>query len=167
MPDHKDLLDILRQTDGYLSGEELSRQLGVTRAAVWKKIEQLRQEGYEIDSVTRRGYRLTGVPDSISEAEIRANLSGKGTFGCRIVSLPSVDSTNEEAKRQGMQALRMAVSLLRTSRQEEKAVWGGAGYPLRAAVFGSLSFCARMFFRVKLQALHFCPLLRFVGEFRR
>ena len=43
MPDHKDLLDILRQTDGYLSGEELSRQLGVTRAAVWKKIEQLRQ----------------------------------------------------------------------------------------------------------------------------
>ena len=46
MPDHKDLLDILRQTDGYLSGEELSRQLGVTRAAVWKKIEQLRQEGY-------------------------------------------------------------------------------------------------------------------------
>lgn len=101
MPDHKDLLDILRQTDGYLSGEELSRQLGVTRAAVWKKIEQLRQEGYEIDSVTRRGYRLTGVPDSISEAEIRANLSGKGAFGCRIVSLPSVDSTNEEAKRQG------------------------------------------------------------------
>lgn len=96
-----ELLRLLRQSDTFISGEELSRQLGITRAAVWKNMELLREEGYTIESVTRKGYRLTGVPDSISEAEIRANLCGKGVFGCEIFSLPSVDSTNEEAKRQG------------------------------------------------------------------
>lgn len=101
MPANNELLHILRRNDGYLSGEELSKRLGITRAAIWKKIEQLREEGYQIDSVTRRGYRLVSVPDSVSEAEIRAHLSENGEFGCRIVSLPSVDSTNEEAKRQG------------------------------------------------------------------
>ncbi len=96
-----ELLALLRQSEGFVSGEELSRRLGVTRAAIWKNIELLRAEGYTVESVTRRGYRLRDVPDSISEAEIRANLCGHGSFGCRVVSLPSVDSTNEEAKRQG------------------------------------------------------------------
>ncbi len=96
-----ELLRLLRQTDAYLSGEELSRRLGVTRAAVWKNMELLRAEGYTIESAPRRGYRLTGVPDSVSEAEVRAHLKGDGVFGRTIVSLPSVDSTNEEAKRQG------------------------------------------------------------------
>ena len=86
-----ELLRLLRQTDAYLSGEELSRRLGVTRAAVWKNMELLRAEGYTIESAPRRGYRLTGVPDSVSEAEVRAHLKGDGVFGRTIISLPSVD----------------------------------------------------------------------------
>ena len=46
-----------------LSGEAISRQMGVTRAAVWKGMDRLRQAGWEIGSATNRGYRLVEVPD--------------------------------------------------------------------------------------------------------
>ena len=58
----EELLQLLRTSERFLSGEKLSRKLGVTRAAIWKKIEQLRAEGYEIGSVTRKGYRLRKTP---------------------------------------------------------------------------------------------------------
>ena len=59
----KQVLSLLKQTDGYLSGEEISRQLGVSRAAVWKAVKALREKGYGIDSVTNRGYCLSSQPD--------------------------------------------------------------------------------------------------------
>ena len=62
------ILKLLRaQEDGtYLSGEELSRALHITRAAVWKEIQALRGEGYEIESKTRRGYRLRAAPEAVT-----------------------------------------------------------------------------------------------------
>ena len=57
------VLKLLREhTEEFLSGEAISRQAGVSRAAVWKAVEQLRQEGYGIESVPNRGYRLTRLP---------------------------------------------------------------------------------------------------------
>ena len=47
----------------YLSGEELSRSIGITRAAVWKAVEALRRQGYDIEARTGRGYRLRQSPD--------------------------------------------------------------------------------------------------------
>ena len=47
--------------EGYLSGQRISAQLGVSRAAVWKAIEALRKEGYEIDSRSNCGYRLVRI----------------------------------------------------------------------------------------------------------
>ena len=47
----------------YLSGELISRELGVSRTAIWKRIEQLRGLGYRIEAVPSRGYRLTASPD--------------------------------------------------------------------------------------------------------
>ena len=58
------ILELLRQhTDTYVSGTELARALSVSRTAVWKGIEQLREEGYEIGSVTNKGYRLSSESD--------------------------------------------------------------------------------------------------------
>ena len=71
------VLKLLREhTEEFLSGEAISRQAGVSRAAVWKAVEQLRQEGYGIESVPNRGYRLPRVtarlrPEELSE-QIRA-----------------------------------------------------------------------------------------------
>lgn len=93
------ILERLRASEGYISGEELSEQLGVSRAAVWKAVNALRDEGYGIDSVTNRGYKLLSVPDILSEAEIKNGLETE-LLGGTVYALQSVDSTNEEAKRQ-------------------------------------------------------------------
>ena len=95
----EEILTRLRQTEGYLSGEQLSETLGVSRAAVWKAITALRESGYAIDSATNRGYRLTASPDVLTPEEIRCGLHTRA-IGKNIVALQEVDSTNEEAKRQ-------------------------------------------------------------------
>ena len=82
---------------GLVSGQALSAQLGVTRAAVWKQIEQLRAQGFVIESEGRQGYRLTGCPDSLLAPVIAQGLD-TAWAGKRIVSLKSVDSTNHYAR---------------------------------------------------------------------
>ena len=53
-----ELLKILRESDDYVSGQQLCDQFGVSRTAVWKAISQLREEGYDIEAVKNRGYKL-------------------------------------------------------------------------------------------------------------
>ena len=92
-----EILKILRGTDGYVSGQELCDKLGVSRTAVWKVIGSLKEEGYEIDAVSRKGYRLLSSPDVVSESEIASRISD-GVFGQRVVSYEITDSTNTRAK---------------------------------------------------------------------
>lgn len=92
-----EILKILRGTDGYVSGQELCDKLGVSRTAVWKVIGSLKEEGYEIDSVSRKGYRLLSSPDVVSESEIASRILD-GVFGQRVVSYEITDSTNTRAK---------------------------------------------------------------------
>lgn len=79
-----------------VSGEWLARKLGISRNSVWKAIEALRADGYEIDGATNRGYRLTDGPDVISEAGIRRHLTG--TLGANMELHREIDSTNTRAK---------------------------------------------------------------------
>ncbi len=97
----EEILNRLRESDGYLSGEELSGRFHKSRTAVWKCVEALRRGGYEIDSAPNRGYRLISCPDRYSPEEISAGL-GTEEIGRRIFCYESVDSTNEEAKRQAL-----------------------------------------------------------------
>ena len=60
-----------QNADSYISGEELAGRLQVSRAAVWKAVGQLRAEGYAIESVPGRGYRLLSASDVLSEEGIR------------------------------------------------------------------------------------------------
>lgn len=95
----KAVLNLLRSNEeGYLSGEEISRRLAVSRTAIWKHIQALKEEGYQIESHARQGYRLCSAPDLLLEAEICSRLQTE-TFGKRgIVHLETVDSTNNIAK---------------------------------------------------------------------
>ena len=95
------VLSLLLGQEGYLSGEAMSRELGVSRAAVWKAIEALRQEGYAISSAPNRGYRLEQAPDRLREGELSGPLAGC-TVGSHLLCLEQIDSTNTEAKRQAM-----------------------------------------------------------------
>ena len=96
------VLKYLKESDGFVSGEELSAKLNVSRTAIWKSIESLRDFGYKIESVTNRGYKLDFCPDKYSEAEI--NLGLKTEFiAKKVYCFDSIDSTNSEAKRQALQ----------------------------------------------------------------
>lgn len=85
---------LLAGAEGYLSGQEMSRALGVTRAAVWKEIEALRGAGWPIESSTRKGYRLAGPPPALSAPYISARLSKGNLFAGKVRVEPLVDSTN-------------------------------------------------------------------------
>lgn len=89
---------LLAGAQGYLSGEEMSRALGVTRAAVWKEIESLRGAGWPIESSTRKGYRLAGPPPALSAPYISARLGPGSLFAGKITVEPLVDSTNTRLK---------------------------------------------------------------------
>jgi len=96
---HQRLLTLLTQSgQNWLSGQEISRQLGVSRTAIWKQIEALRAAGYGLEAQTRRGYRLVSLPDAVTPLAISAGLSTH-SFGQSIHYCGSVGSTNDEAKR--------------------------------------------------------------------
>lgn len=92
------ILSVLRHSDDYVSGEDLSRCLGVTRTAVWKNINLLKDEGYNIHSVRNKGYKLESSPDLLDKELIIDKLS-PSVIGTKIEILKTIDSTNEEVKR--------------------------------------------------------------------
>ena len=72
----------LRADEGeFVSGELLSRRLGLSRAAIWKIITALRKDGYEIEARTGLGYRLTSAPDVLTEEELRSLLGETAVVG--------------------------------------------------------------------------------------
>ncbi|MCY1077662.1 biotin--[acetyl-CoA-carboxylase] ligase [Archangium lansingense] len=84
--------------DEFLSGEALSAKLGLSRTAVWKHVQSLREKGYRIDAVPARGYRLVDVPDRLSPLEL-APLLSTHHLGQSIHFHESLPSTNEAAFR--------------------------------------------------------------------
>lgn len=96
----KKILDILLNADDFISGQEISENLGVSRQAVWKSINALKEKGYEIQSVTNRGYRLVSSPDYLNESSLKSLLHNK-FIGKNLIVLDSVDSTNDYLKNLG------------------------------------------------------------------
>ena len=97
------VLALLRRQEGaFVSGEEISRQLGLSRAAVWKAVDALRRDGYTVEARTGLGYRRTAAPDALTEPEIRRFLPPTEVVGRKLVCLSEVDSTNTRAKELAM-----------------------------------------------------------------
>lgn len=98
-----EILSILKKTDGFVSGQELCSLLGVSRTAIWKNIKKLQEEGYEIEAINRKGYRLVDMPvDAMTAAEIQSCLTDKTDNNWRyhVLYQDEVDSTNTWAKRE-------------------------------------------------------------------
>lgn len=92
------LLSLLRtHQEAPLSGEEIAHTLGVSRTAVWKKIQVLKKEGYQIEAVNKKGYLLTGVSEKVLPEEILGRLKTK-KIGQNVIYRESVTSTNELCK---------------------------------------------------------------------
>lgn len=93
-----DILKVLRDRQDYVSGQQLCDELGVSRTAVWKVIEQLRVQGYVIEAVKNKGYKLLSAPDLFSENEIISRLHTKWT-GNTVHFFEQTGSTNNDCRR--------------------------------------------------------------------
>lgn len=91
------VLELLRRKQGFVSGQEMSAELGVSRAAVWKAVEALRKEGYAIDSAPNRGYHLAAATGELSKREILAAL-GDCPWKDTLEVFETIDSTNNRCK---------------------------------------------------------------------
>ncbi len=80
----------------WVSGEDIARRQGISRAAVWKQIQALRKRGYRIASSTRRGYLLMDQPDRLDEDRIKKDLV-TNWLGRNLLILPEASSTNAVA----------------------------------------------------------------------
>ena len=95
-----EILRLLKESNTYISGQQLCEQFQVSRTAVWKVIDQLKKEGYQIEAVRNKGYRLINSPDVMSKAEIESLMDTKWA-GSNVVYYDEIDSTNNCAKEAG------------------------------------------------------------------
>ena len=90
---------ILDNNREFISGEEISKQLGISRSAVWKHIKSLKEEGYNIESINKKGYRLIEKPKDLLSSQNIAHELNTEFIGSNILHFDTIDSTNTYAKK--------------------------------------------------------------------
>ncbi len=145
-----DVLELLAHlSDRYQSGEALARQLGVSRAAVWKQVEALRRAGYPVETQQGKGYRLR--PGTPTPAALEARR--KGRFGAFYAYLGTVKSTQDVLKNWALDGAEEGAVVL-AERQEKGR--GRRGRPWASPPGSALTFSLLLRPRLALSSL---PLL--------
>lgn len=98
------IIILLKNSQDFLSGEEISAKLNISRAGIWKYIQELRRIGYKIQAFPHLGYKLISTPDKLLPWEITRDLGTK-IIGCQMHCYPSVGSTMDEAFQLGVSGL--------------------------------------------------------------
>jgi BirA family biotin operon repressor/biotin-[acetyl-CoA-carboxylase] ligase len=107
----------------YVSGEELSRKLSISRAAIWKHVIALKQMRYEIESVRSQGYRLLNAPDLLFPWEIQRGLNNK-FIGSDIKYFSCLDSSNETAYQLGLSGAAEGTAVIAEAQSKGKGRLG-------------------------------------------
>jgi len=97
-----EILKKLRESSDYISGQQFCEEFGVSRTAVWKVINQLKEDGYQIEAVRNKGYRIAACPDVMTKEAVGSMLTTDWA-GQTIVYFDETDSTNTQAKKLGEQ----------------------------------------------------------------
>ncbi len=101
---------LLAHQKEYLSGETVSREMGVTRSAVWKAVDHLRRQGWEIDSASNRGYCLTKTPDLLTTPVVEHFLAEKRP--APVLCFPELDSTITHGQRMVLEGVENGTVLI-------------------------------------------------------
>jgi BirA family biotin operon repressor/biotin-[acetyl-CoA-carboxylase] ligase len=117
------ILEMLRGKEMHLSGDTMSKTLGISRSAIWKHIKSLRREGYQIEAKSARGYRLIAVPQHLTQWEIQKDLETE-QFGKSLYVFPQVDSTNVVAFRLALKGAREGTVVVAESQTKGKGRLG-------------------------------------------
>ena len=96
------ILAMLRSTEHGVSGADICRHLGVSRAAIWSHIESLRKKGFEIVASPHRGYQLVSSPDRLMADDMMSRLGKLNVIGREITVLERTTSTNDEIEKAAM-----------------------------------------------------------------
>lgn len=124
------IIELLRDKKDFISGEDISRSLGITRAGIWKKVKALRQKGYLIEAVPSKGYKLLSSPDIPTKEEVEAVFKGD-VLGKEIIFFDVTTSTNDRAmqigqlsnsagKRPGQQGRKKLEGIVIIANEQEK-----------------------------------------------
>lgn len=105
------IIELLKDKQEYLSGEELSGALKVSRQALWKHINFLRDLGYDIAAVPHLGYRLVSVPDRLYDFQVYQGLKTK-SFGRRMIYFDSLSSTMDMATNLALKGAKEGTAVL-------------------------------------------------------
>lgn len=121
-----EILKVLRERGDYVSGQQLCEHFHVSRTAVWKAINQLKEEGYEVEAVRNKGYRITSSPDVITKEELASQMDTKWA-GQELYCFDEIDSTNTKARQLGDQGASHGTLVVsdcqRTGRGRRGRVW--------------------------------------------
>lgn len=133
-----EVLALLMDSEEPLSGEEMARRLGVSRNAVWKAVQALREEGHEFEAVTHRGYRLVRLSGRISITQIRKWLR-PGQFPAEVELHNSIDSTNKRAKALACEGASHGTLVLADSQSQGKGRMGRSFFsPPHSGIYMSM-----------------------------
>lgn len=97
-PSLKIIKILMKSKQNYVSGEEISNLLGVSRTAVWKRIDLLKKEGFDIEASTKLGYRLGSKEAPYGKLAIQSGIKGS-VLGQRLIFFEETDSTNTALKK--------------------------------------------------------------------
>ncbi|MFM1769096.1 MAG: biotin operon repressor and biotin--acetyl-CoA carboxylase ligase [Verrucomicrobiota bacterium] len=103
------LLALRQAGEGHVSGAELSQRLGLTRAAIWARVEELRRLGYDIAASPHQGYRLLSVPDRLCADDLLALAKGNEVVGRDIQVFEETGSTNDIVEKLARDGVREGV----------------------------------------------------------
>ena len=95
------ILDFLKRKSDYISGDQIAQRLGISRQALWKHIQELKDSGYDIQAVPHLGYQLNSSPDRLFSFEVKTGLQTK-FIGRKIYYFESLGSTMDTALQFGI-----------------------------------------------------------------
>ncbi|TRZ96246.1 biotin--[acetyl-CoA-carboxylase] ligase [bacterium] len=95
------IIDLLKRKQDYISGDQISQKLGISRQALWKHIQQLKDTGYDIVAVPHLGYKLVSCPDRLFTFEVSHGLNTK-FIAKRIYYFDNLASTMDNALQLGL-----------------------------------------------------------------
>lgn len=113
------VLEILEKTDNYISGQDISKELGVSRQSVWKAINALKERGYIIDSITNKGYKLITVPNYLNAQGLK-NYLNTAIIGKKLIVFDTIGSTNDYLKSIGSNKEECINGTVAVSREQTK-----------------------------------------------
>ncbi len=137
------ILKAMREKQGqWVSGEALSKDMGVSRTSIWKQVKALQAAGYEIETSPKKGYRLAAPPDILSAAEVQPGLRTQAFGQDHYYYFTEIDSTNIYARKLAAQDYPEGTVIIAEQQTAGRGRRGGCGIqsPRRASM--CLLFCA-------------------------